>query len=173
MEKIASYFCSFCLFIFICRCEHYQRRCKIRSPCCDKIFLCRHCHNEAVNSLCNPKDHHELVRENFKQVICSRCNTQQEVAQILCSLLGQMGEYFCNICEFHGDDISKGQFHYDDCGIGRSLSLSNVYCESTGSRYSISAHNDRVCIENSMKNYCPVCYEVPLPILSKTVLNKS
>lgn len=42
----------------------------------------------------------------------------------------------------------------------RSLSLSNVYCESTGSRYSISAHNDRVCIENSMKNYCPVCYEV-------------
>ncbi|KAL0557321.1 hypothetical protein IC582_005852 [Cucumis melo] len=29
-------------------CEHYRRRCKIRAPCCDQIFTCRHCHNEAM-----------------------------------------------------------------------------------------------------------------------------
>ncbi|KAJ0110872.1 hypothetical protein Patl1_01080 [Pistacia atlantica] len=51
-------------------CEHYRRRCKIRAPCCDKIFPCRHCHKEAVNSLSDPKDHHELVRQNVKQVCC-------------------------------------------------------------------------------------------------------
>nr|GMD46153.1 E3 ubiquitin-protein ligase MIEL1-like [Ipomoea batatas] len=28
-------------------CSHYMRRCKIRAPCCDEIFDCRHCHNEA------------------------------------------------------------------------------------------------------------------------------
>lgn len=29
------------------RCSHYRRRCQIRAPCCDEIFDCRHCHNEA------------------------------------------------------------------------------------------------------------------------------
>lgn len=29
------------------RCTHYRRRCKIRAPCCDEVFDCRHCHNEA------------------------------------------------------------------------------------------------------------------------------
>ncbi|KAL5130400.1 E3 ubiquitin-protein ligase RZFP34 [Glycine soja] len=28
-------------------CMHYRRRCKIRVPCCDEVFDCRHCHNEA------------------------------------------------------------------------------------------------------------------------------
>ncbi|KAL5808163.1 hypothetical protein ACOSQ3_028854 [Xanthoceras sorbifolium] len=29
------------------RCKHYRRRCKIRASCCNEIFDCRHCHNEA------------------------------------------------------------------------------------------------------------------------------
>ena len=36
----ASFSCRF-------RCSHYRRRCKIRAPCCDEVFDCRHCHNEA------------------------------------------------------------------------------------------------------------------------------
>ncbi|GAB2277245.1 hypothetical protein Dimus_011952, partial [Dionaea muscipula] len=28
-------------------CQHYWRRCRIRAPCCNEIFDCRHCHNEA------------------------------------------------------------------------------------------------------------------------------
>ncbi|CAL5345854.1 unnamed protein product [Camellia sinensis] len=28
-------------------CSRYRRRCKIRAPCCDEIFDCRHCHNES------------------------------------------------------------------------------------------------------------------------------
>ena len=35
------------IIIIIFRCSHYRRRCKIRAPCCDEIFDCRHCHNEA------------------------------------------------------------------------------------------------------------------------------
>lgn len=30
------------------RCKHYRRRCKIRAPCCNEIFYCRHCHNEST-----------------------------------------------------------------------------------------------------------------------------
>ena len=28
-------------------CSHYRRRCLIVAPCCDEVFWCRHCHNEA------------------------------------------------------------------------------------------------------------------------------
>ncbi|KAJ0110871.1 hypothetical protein Patl1_01081 [Pistacia atlantica] len=71
-----------------------------------------------------------------------------------------MGEYFCNICKFYDDDISKGQFHCDDCGICRVGGRDEFFhCQKCGSCYSVSARNDHVCVENSMKNYCPVCYE--------------
>ncbi|MFQ6656930.1 hypothetical protein Gotur_026828 [Gossypium turneri] len=130
-------------------CDHYKRRCKILAPCCSKIFPCRHCHNETSNSLSNPKDHHDLVRQDVKQVICSICNTQQEVCVVafnsvvvtvsvstlkvrfsnvqvtqVCSHCGvNMGEYFCDICKFYDDDITKGQFHCNDCGICRLVSM--------------------------------------------------
>lgn len=30
------------------RCQHYRRRCFLRAPCCNEIYSCRHCHNEAT-----------------------------------------------------------------------------------------------------------------------------
>lgn len=33
------------------RCHHYRRRCRVRAPCCNEIFDCRHCHNEAMVSV--------------------------------------------------------------------------------------------------------------------------
>ncbi|WZZ18235.1 hypothetical protein YC2023_111324 [Brassica napus] len=60
-------------------CEHYKRRCKIRAPCCNLIFPCRHCHNDAANALPDPKERHDLVRQNVKQVICSVCEAEQEL----------------------------------------------------------------------------------------------
>ncbi|KAI5316106.1 hypothetical protein L3X38_045282 [Prunus dulcis] len=109
------------------RCDHYRRRCKIRAPCCDQIFPCRHCHNEAASSLSNPKDRHELVRQDVKQVVCSVCNTEQQVAQ-LCSNCGvNMGEYYCDICKFYDDDISKQQFHCNECGICSRWSVTTSF----------------------------------------------
>lgn len=32
----------------VSRCKHYRRRCKIRAPCCNQVFACRHCHNEIM-----------------------------------------------------------------------------------------------------------------------------
>lgn len=53
----------FMVFIFILlllmvvvlfsRCKHYRRRCKIRAPCCNEIYSCRHCHNEATVFFCH------------------------------------------------------------------------------------------------------------------------
>nr|XP_016437168.1 PREDICTED: uncharacterized protein LOC107763215 [Nicotiana tabacum] len=38
-------------------CSHYRRRCRIRAPCCNEIFDCRHCHNEAKVSPYERRNH--------------------------------------------------------------------------------------------------------------------
>uniref|UniRef100_A0A2P2M6H8 CHY-type domain-containing protein n=1 Tax=Rhizophora mucronata TaxID=61149 RepID=A0A2P2M6H8_RHIMU len=49
-------------------CSHYRRKCKIRAPCCDEVFDCRHCHNELKNSLeVNPNDRHDVPRHELKR----------------------------------------------------------------------------------------------------------
>uniref|UniRef100_A0A2N9EC59 CHY-type domain-containing protein n=1 Tax=Fagus sylvatica TaxID=28930 RepID=A0A2N9EC59_FAGSY len=124
-------------------CDHYRRRCKIRAPCCNQIFPCRHCHNEATSNLSNPKDRHELVRQDVKHVVCLICNTEQQVwlcglelwmvAQV-CSNCGvNMGEYYCDVCKFYDDDTSKGQFHCEECGICRVGGRDNFFhCKKCG-----------------------------------------
>ncbi|KAF2314956.1 hypothetical protein GH714_037311 [Hevea brasiliensis] len=127
----------------------------------------------------NPDDRHEIVRHDIKQVICSLCNIEQEVAQI-CSNCGvKMGEYYCDICKFYDDDTTKGQFHCEGCGICRVGGKDNFFhCEKCGSCYRVELQNNHSCIENSMKNHCPICYEnsstrYRCPICSKTVLKVS
>ncbi|XP_027350883.1 E3 ubiquitin-protein ligase MIEL1 [Abrus precatorius] len=154
-------------------CEHYKRRCKIRAPCCNQIFPCRHCHNDAMSSSSNPVDHHELVRRDVKQVICSICNTEQEVAKV-CSNCGvNMGEYYCEICKFYDDDTDKGQFHCDECGICRVGGRNNFFhCKKCGSCYSQSLQNNHSCVENSMKSSCPVCFEYLFDSIKGSIIFK-
>ncbi|XP_002520677.2 E3 ubiquitin-protein ligase MIEL1 isoform X1 [Ricinus communis] len=141
-------------------CDHYRRRCKIRAPCCQQIFSCRHCHNEATNAMSKPKDRHEIVRHDIQQVICSLCNFEQQVAQVCTNCGVKMGEYFCNICKFYDDDTTKGQFHCEGCGICRVGGQDKFFhCEKCGSCYQVELRNNHSCVENSMKNCCPVCYE--------------
>ncbi|KAL8143100.1 hypothetical protein V2J09_016132, partial [Rumex salicifolius] len=148
-------------------CEHYKRRCKIRSPCCNQVFTCRHCHNEAMSSLSNPKERHELVRYDVKIVICAICEHEQPAAKV-CGKCGvNMGEYFCEVCKFYDDEIDKKQFHCHECGICRVGGRENFFhCPKCGSCYSIGLRDNHSCVENSMKNCCPICYEM----LSYTVL---
>jgi RING finger/CHY zinc finger protein 1 len=50
-------------------CPHYRRRCRIRAPCCNEIFDCRHCHNEVKNSIkVDTMRRHELPRQEVQQV---------------------------------------------------------------------------------------------------------
>ncbi|KAL0390059.1 UNVERIFIED_CONTAM: E3 ubiquitin-protein ligase RZFP34 [Sesamum calycinum] len=101
-------------------CKHYRRRCKIRAPCCDEVFDCRHCHNEVKNALeINPLHRHDVPRHHVKRVICSLCSTEQYVGQNCVSCGVCMGNYFCGKCKFFDDDVSKKQYHCDECGICR------------------------------------------------------
>lgn len=148
-------------------CEHYRRRCKIRAPCCTTIYPCRHCHNE------NPKDQHEIVRTQVTHVICAVCDTEQLVAHT-CSNCGvNMGEYFCDICKFYDDDVDKGQFHCNGCGICRVGGRENFFhCQKCGSCYTLSLRDNHLCVENSMQNHCPICYEYLFDSLKQTQVMK-
>uniref|UniRef100_A0A6P3ZA79 E3 ubiquitin-protein ligase RZFP34-like n=1 Tax=Ziziphus jujuba TaxID=326968 RepID=A0A6P3ZA79_ZIZJJ len=142
-------------------CSHYRRRCKIRAPCCNEIFDCRHCHDEAKNSLeTNPLDRHDLPRQEVEKVICSLCETEQDVQQYCVGCGVCMGKYFCSICKFFDDDTSKNQYHCDDCGICRTGGKENFFhCNNCGCCYSKLMEGGHPCVERAMHHNCPVCFE--------------
>lgn len=55
-------------------CRHYQRACKLRAECCNRLFTCRLCHDEAVTS-------HGMDRYAVRDVLCMRCGTLQPVGK--------------------------------------------------------------------------------------------
>ncbi|GJS87984.1 RNA-directed DNA polymerase, eukaryota, reverse transcriptase zinc-binding domain protein [Tanacetum coccineum] len=109
-------------------CTHYKRRCKIKTPCCDEIFDCRHCHNEAKNSLdIDPIHRHDVPRHEVEKVICSLCDTEQDVQQNCINCGVCMGNYYCQKCKFFDDAVSKNQYHCDQCGICRTGGEENFF----------------------------------------------
>ncbi|KAK3212897.1 hypothetical protein Dsin_017603 [Dipteronia sinensis] len=88
-------------------CPHYRRRCRIRAPCCNKIFDCRHFHNEAMNSInVDQKLRHDIPRHQVKQMICSLCGTEQQVQQVCVNCGVCMAEYLCVTCKLFDDDVT-------------------------------------------------------------------
>ena len=57
-------------------CIHYNRGCSFVSPCCEKVYPCRHCHDE-VEDIINIKKPHKIDRFNIKKIICNKCDTKQ------------------------------------------------------------------------------------------------
>ncbi|KAF1890857.1 hypothetical protein Lal_00037428 [Lupinus albus] len=153
-------------------CKHYRRRCMIRAPCCNEIYSCRHCHNEATSVL-KHFNRHDLVRQDVKQVVCSVCDTEQLAAQICTNCGVRMGEYFCDICKFFDDDTGKQQFHCDECGICRVGGQQNFFhCNKCGSCYSVALRDNHSCVENSMRHHCPICYEYLFDSMKDTAVMK-
>ena len=94
------------------QCPHYIRNCKIVSPCCNKIYTCRFCHNENEPS-------HEINRFDVKEIVCAKCNAQQPVSNKCVSCEIEFARYFCKICNFFDDRIERNYFHCDKCGFCR------------------------------------------------------
>merc|ERR1711971_395348 len=91
-------------------CKHYKRKCMFVTPCCNGLYRCRFCHDEAED--------HTLTREDVVTVECCDCKVRQGVNEncINCGL--KFGQYFCFDCKLY-DDEDKQQFHCTGCGICR------------------------------------------------------
>ncbi|KAH7676780.1 Zinc finger RING/FYVE/PHD-type protein [Dioscorea alata] len=136
-------------------CKHYKRFCQIRAPCCNKIFDCHHCHNESTS------DGHELSRQDVQTVICLMCETEQPVVQKCTNCGVCMGDYFCEKCKFHDDDIAKRkQYHCDRCGICRLGGIWNFFhCKECDACYPLSLYGKHPHVKDSMRQNCPICQE--------------
>ena len=58
-------------------CEHYQRHCRVRFPCCTQYYPCHRCHN--ISKAC---DNEEAKACHASHLKCSHCQHEQEVTFI-------------------------------------------------------------------------------------------
>ncbi|KAL9851500.1 RING finger and CHY zinc finger domain-containing protein 1 [Geothlypis trichas] len=131
-------------------CEHYRRGCRLRAPCCGKLYPCRLCHDGA--------EEHQLDRFRVSEVQCSRCRLLQK-AQQRCEGCGSLfGEYYCDIC--HLFDRDKKQYHCQECGICRIGPKEDFFhCSKCNLCLSLSLQGKHKCIENVSRQDCPICLE--------------
>ncbi|XP_054083566.1 putative uncharacterized protein DDB_G0286901 isoform X2 [Zeugodacus cucurbitae] len=131
-------------------CAHYKRRAMFVTPCCNKFYKCRFCHDE--------NESHHFDRKTLTELICSECNTRQKV-QEQCEACGtRFGKYTCLICNLF-DDTNKKQYHCNGCGICRIGGAENFFhCKVCDMclpiRLKIDGHR---CVENISRSHCPVC----------------
>ena len=59
-------------------CEHYQRLCRVKFPCCGRFYPCHRCHNNSGEC----ENDHCKAKEAF-YIECSVCRHQQEVCKSL------------------------------------------------------------------------------------------
>ena len=58
-------------------CEHYQRHCRVRFPCCTQFYPCHRCHNTSRNC-----ENEEAKACHATHLKCSFCEHEQEVSFI-------------------------------------------------------------------------------------------
>ncbi|XP_068712472.1 RING finger and CHY zinc finger domain-containing protein 1-like [Montipora foliosa] len=133
-------------------CPHYVRKCSFVTPCCNKVYSCRFCHNAAERT-------HELDRKTVQQIKCNQCGKLQGIVSH-CSECGiKFGFYFCPICRLY-DDRDKGQFHCDYCGVCRIGGRENYFhCTRCDMCFPKNIRSSHTCVEKSSRSNCPICME--------------
>ena len=131
------------------KCNHYKRRCKLYSPCCNKLVNCRLCHDE--NNICEIK----FNRFDVKRIRCIECNEDQVPSNkcIKCEI--SFSENFCEKCNLWTDDKIT---HCDKCGICRKGDKL-YHCDICDMCWPNETHpcNNK---SNSRLDKCPICLDI-------------
>ncbi|XP_078373004.1 uncharacterized protein LOC144656631 isoform X2 [Oculina patagonica] len=137
-------------------CEHYQRLCRVKFPCCGRFYPCHRCHNnsdECINDNCKAK-------EAF-YIECSVCRHQQVInqdAQTCARCKTKMSAYFCSICKhFTGED--KYPYHCTKCGICRIHKDRSFHCDVCNVCLDKRLQGKHKCRANSGHDECCICLE--------------
>ncbi|GLG98987.1 RING finger and CHY zinc finger domain-containing protein 1 [Gryllus bimaculatus] len=121
------------------------------TPCCNKIYTCRFCHDE--------NETHPVNRKDVTELVCTKCDTRQKVQAECenCSL--RFGKYTCLECKLF-DDEEKNQYHCEGCGICRIGGRDRFFhCEKCNMCLPVKLKNKHKCVENVSHSNCPVCLE--------------
>uniref|UniRef100_A0A8W7PJY4 Vitellogenin n=1 Tax=Anopheles coluzzii TaxID=1518534 RepID=A0A8W7PJY4_ANOCL len=123
-----------------------------RTPCCNKFYMCRYCHDE--------NETHFFNRKTVTELICTECDTRQRV-QAECEKCGvRFGRYTCLVCNLF-DDEDRNQYHCDGCGICRVGGRGRFFhCEVCNMCLPLQLKYDgHRCVENVSRSNCPVCLD--------------
>jgi RING finger/CHY zinc finger protein 1 len=131
------------------KCEHYDRKCKIYTLCCKKIYGCRLCH-DAVED-------HQLNRFETETIICSICDQKQGISNQCIQCHIQFADYFCKICRLWTKSMQT--YHCDGCGICNvGEKDDNFHCDSCKRCY-LKSSTTHTCNEIQEDSKCTICYE--------------
>ncbi|XP_020624968.1 RING finger and CHY zinc finger domain-containing protein 1-like [Orbicella faveolata] len=137
-------------------CEHYQRHCRVRFPCCSHFYSCHRCHNNS--KAC---DNEEAKAAHATHLKCSFCQHEQEIGEDSgkCRSCGaQMSAYFCSICK-HFTSVDKNPYHCEKCGICRIHKDKSFHCEVCNVCLDKRLEGKHKCRENSGHDECCICLE--------------
>ncbi|XP_037077494.1 RING finger and CHY zinc finger domain-containing protein 1-like [Pollicipes pollicipes] len=132
-------------------CKHYQRKARLVAPCCDKVYVCRLCHDE--------NEDHQMKRHMVEEVVCASCDHRQPVSNSCAQCKTVFGKYYCSECRLY-DDTEKQQYHCNDCGICRCGGRDNYFhCDRCDLCVPKSLENSHKCLEKGGHMDCGVCLE--------------
>jgi len=144
-------------------CKHYRRSCKLVMPCCNRLFTCRLCHDEAITEESIRRGHnfqwHQANRYEIKQMWCMHCSTLQPAAANCAVCSASMSRYCCNICNLYDDAPLRDIYHCPYCNVcrlGKGLGEDLVHCMKCNACISTRLKN-HVCRERTLEDDCSIC----------------
>ncbi|KAL3760706.1 hypothetical protein ACHAWU_000026 [Discostella pseudostelligera] len=165
-------------------CIHYERKCNIVAPCCQRTFGCRLCHDEIMshqstlststaqtnntainnanktNNTTTTKCKIPMDRYAISQIVCKACHTLQSSKTNTCHHCQiSFAEYHCATCNIWMSN-TQSPFHCSKCGMCRVGGKENYkHCDLCGMCLSIVVFESHHCMPDKYKNSCPVCRE--------------
>ncbi|XP_039276145.1 RING finger and CHY zinc finger domain-containing protein 1 [Nilaparvata lugens] len=122
-----------------------------QTPCCNKFYTCRFCHDE--------NEDHSLNRKEVTELVCIGCSTRQKVQPKCENCSTSFGRYVCLTCKLF-DDEDKQQWHCEGCGICRIGGKEKYFhCLKCNMCLPITLQNNHKCVENVSRSPCPICLE--------------
>ena len=82
-------------------CAHYRRGSALVFPCCDQVFTCSICHDEACDHLADPL--------SVKAMVCMHCGERQPVTKNCRACESELARYFCETCGFSDNGANTYQ----------------------------------------------------------------
>lgn len=110
MIKIYSYVSKSTLYLKLIVYYIFYLFFSFQTPCCNKVYICRFCHDK--------EETHVVNRKEVTELICVLCDTRQPVQATCKNCHCRFGKYTCLECNLF-DDEDKNQYHCDGCGICR------------------------------------------------------
>ncbi len=129
-------------------CIHYERKCNIVAPCCQRTFGCRLCHDDIMSHANSNTTKCKIPMDRYaiSQIICKACHTLQSSKTNIClHCQTSFAEYHCAICNIWMSN-TQHPFHCSKCGMCRVGGSENYkHCDLCGMCLSIVVYESHHC----------------------------